>query len=706
MGRLKFRCVVGFTLAIASIQCLILAAGPGDVIQPANRKKKPYTAHDYRDQLLAYNRETLSVAYKKVGKHGAWDADAVKFLDEMAKYFTSAGLNWVYRADFDPKPHGKLINAGNALLVAGCDDPLVVYCYGVVLHDNNTPQEALGHVRFAVEGLESAGYPSARVAAAAGRLTRLDPSTLAQMRPVIQTHRVKMCSGKLDDIRRRYFAYSIWDDFRDNRDEQSAFVEQLRNQADADPWLLNLFEGRLHIRLAWDSRGSGWANTVTEEGWRGFHEHLEKARDSLTAAYKLAPQLPEPCVNMITVAMGAGEDLDEDEMTWFERAEAAQLDNSDMYSCMYNALLPRWGGSHAAIYDLGLRGARTERFDTVAPWQLVNAVEAIVRDAGGAWQPILARPGVSEALCDVAERYATHAKKIGNGESEAWNITYCAAVLWRAGKYAEARKYLEKVGDRADPKAFTRLGSKDPPAAMGHAYAMASPQAADVEAAEAHLSARRFDKALEAFWAMQAKADPRAKPYLDARIKLVDRKVRFGKGEWVDIQPGKDIEGWTFVSGTWTVDDKGKLLAETTNRVNPTLVFNDPLGPRVELSGSMQPWGPRGGHPGVVIAENSKPVYYVYVGRGFLTVSGKDGKTQRIDHADLANIHGSLPFVAAYDKGKLSLSVNGKPVLNGHRLPVGLLQNAQIGLTISGSAKFSDLKVRRIVDTPAGDGLE
>ena len=35
--------------------------------------------------------------------------------------------------------------------------------------------------------------------------------------------------------------------------------------------------GWIEIKRAWAARGSGWANTVTEDGWRGFREHLTKA---------------------------------------------------------------------------------------------------------------------------------------------------------------------------------------------------------------------------------------------------------------------------------------------------------------------------------------------------------------------------------------------------------------------------------------------
>ncbi|MDH7501935.1 MAG: hypothetical protein QHJ82_04360 [Verrucomicrobiota bacterium] len=75
---------------------------------------------------------------------------------------------------------------------------------------------------------------------------------------------------------------------------------------------------------AWKARGSGWANTVTPEGWKGFEDHLAKARAALTQAWKLHPQRPlAPCC-MVTVAMG---DSDANETRiWFDRAIEGQID--------------------------------------------------------------------------------------------------------------------------------------------------------------------------------------------------------------------------------------------------------------------------------------------------------------------------------------------------------------------------------------------
>lgn len=58
------------------------------------------------------------------------------------------------------------------------------------------------------------------------------------------------------------------------------------------------------IKDAWAHRGSGWANTVTEEGWEGFRTNLQEAYKLLSDMLPQYPDDLEPCSQMVTVCMG------------------------------------------------------------------------------------------------------------------------------------------------------------------------------------------------------------------------------------------------------------------------------------------------------------------------------------------------------------------------------------------------------------------
>ena len=57
----------------------------------------------------------------------------------------------------------------------------------------------------------------------------------------------------------------------------------------ADPWIALLADAEAERLAAWRGRGGGFANSVTEEGWRGFAEHLEKAKAKALKAHELHP---------------------------------------------------------------------------------------------------------------------------------------------------------------------------------------------------------------------------------------------------------------------------------------------------------------------------------------------------------------------------------------------------------------------------------
>lgn len=700
------------------IACLILVASAKSAfaIDPIGKdpapqsRHRPTTWHDYRDEMIALNRSTLSGAYQKLGKHGAWDADAVKFLDEMAVAFACGKLKWVYLPK-DLKTRPEMLPVGKAALDAGCRDPLVLYCYGAIVQEMGRDAEGLALVREAVDRLEREGYPSIRVAGAAARLERMDPSpaTHAKLAPTILKHRLNLCCGKLSDIERRLAVDYIWSDLStQSRDEQANFVDALRARADADPWVLDVLDGRLEVERAWDDRGSDVAPNVTEAGWKGFYEHLTKARDSLVAAYKLAPHLPESSRHMITVAMGGGQRFGEDPKTWFDRAIAAQMDDQDAYGRMLNALLPRWGGDYGQMYELGVHAVQTDRYDTMAPAQYYRAVESIALDSGSNWPALLARPGVYDGMAEVADKYG--AAKAKTRWSDQWAVSFRAALAWHAGKYAESRRFFDRAGDHVEPTAFAELGIQNASTVMGQVYLLTDPHAADATKAEADFKAGRYDQAIKAFQAIAAAPDthPRAKHYLDARIHASASLAAFARGEWADVQPDKDLNDWVKRGGIWRLADDGSVHGEVgPDKLSPALIYTHALGQRVEFAGTIGVDPNRHGTPSLAVVSSADgPGLFLYVSKtdiGFVA----PGIDERIPTDKLADLGSSAPFVMTCDNGKLSLSINEKLVLDKHPMPPGLIRDVYVGVGSSryhGEAVFSGLKVRRMPGDPKPAG--
>ena len=106
--------------------------------------------------------------------------------------------------------------------------------------------------------------------------------------------------------------------------------------------------GRAYILWAWEARGSGWANTVSEEGWKLFHERIAKAEEVLLQAIKLEPKDGDVFASLITVAM-AKSDADDEARKWFEAGFKVDPKYYILHEKMAYNLMPRWGGERGDV---------------------------------------------------------------------------------------------------------------------------------------------------------------------------------------------------------------------------------------------------------------------------------------------------------------------------------------------------------------------
>ncbi len=233
------------------------------------------------------------------------------------------------------------------------------------------------------------------------------------------------------------------------------FIETIRELPGIDPWVRDTLAGKAHIELAWATRGSGWAHTVDQEGWRGYGEHLSEARRLFTAAWERQTGYPEAPAHMITVAMGGSSLPGEDERFWFDRAVAAQFDYYPAYHRLSWALRPRWGGSHDQMYALGLEALKTGRFDTSVPEELIWSLIKIEKDQkdDSYWR----RPGVMEnveAAFKGIEEEPTRTEK-----DKIYHRSLHAAIAWCVDDFELAERLLDGLGDNVSERALEQMGT-------------------------------------------------------------------------------------------------------------------------------------------------------------------------------------------------------------------------------------------------------
>lgn len=102
------------------------------------------------------------------------------------------------------------------------------------------------------------------------------------------------------------------------------------------------------LQYAWRARGGGYADNVTEEGWRLFGERAKLAANMLMDASSLPAKCPEWYLTMQLVARALGESK-EMQTAIFEKAVAFDPDYQYFYRAQAELLLPRWEGEEGEM---------------------------------------------------------------------------------------------------------------------------------------------------------------------------------------------------------------------------------------------------------------------------------------------------------------------------------------------------------------------
>ncbi|HAB17365.1 MAG TPA: hypothetical protein PLX89_17635 [Verrucomicrobiota bacterium] len=110
--------------------------------------------------------------------------------------------------------------------------------------------------------------------------------------------------------------------------------------------------GDKYVDFAWQARGSGWADSVTDEGWRLFGERLQRGESALRQAWDLKPTLAQVPYRMIWVCLGRSHPRSEMEL-WFRRGQQRSAGWYKLYWAKAEYLMPKWHGSEREVIEFG-----------------------------------------------------------------------------------------------------------------------------------------------------------------------------------------------------------------------------------------------------------------------------------------------------------------------------------------------------------------
>ncbi|MBW7909564.1 MAG: DUF2092 domain-containing protein [Kiritimatiellae bacterium] len=541
------------------------------------------TRFDVARMVNASNQRLVVDVYKRLGiRDPAWDAEALKRLEDYA----------AMAAEVPGAPSEiEMRNALARLADNGCQDPLILYFHGVQLRRMKNWGSAEPYLRRASDGFQRTNYPAFRSFMCSARLTQVYnalPNSYSQYKKWGERMMTYLAAAAADDSflpgEQRLFFDSIEEQVTAfNVFSYTNLYERLLATPGANPWIVKTTEGRAEIRKAWRDRGSGFASTVSEEGWVGFKEHLELAKKALTEAWEMNPKEPHAAAGMIEVSMGL---QDGEEMRlWFDRAVEAQFDYIPAYGHLLWAMRPRWFGSHREMLAFGTECMETKRYDTAVPWVFFTAVRDIGKELDD-WKEAFRKKDTYRRLCELYEGYIRETNRIC---TLSFYQSHYAVTAWAAGEFVKAREMLQAVGGELDP-AVTENLDFDPQVMKGEVALATGP---DGETAQAALEARARGDDKEALRLFEKLATP-ANLNEDARFALDDHlfvlraKDKLENGDWVDLMPSAGFAGWRKKDGDWSVMGTNTVRGRTDSKGTCNMVCQAGIGSNFEVKATIR----------------------------------------------------------------------------------------------------------------------
>jgi hypothetical protein len=546
--------------------------------------------------LLAHRRAELEF-YKKLTKDSPETQKQV--LDLLDGYLKRT-------FDKPDAPSWAALNEkGDALSAGGAKDPFFLSALGAIKVNLGKIEEGQEIAKAAFQEISSLDYPPAVKLKACARWRPIGPRRAAESDPwranMKETLRLvlewlKETAGRpkeqkfvWEEVSPYIKTGSPWGD--EHAKVQKDFFEAVEKADKIHPWTKNMVEGCYYDALAWKLRGSGYADTVTEEGWRGFNQNIAKAAKCFTKAWELDRTVPDAAAQMIYV-VNSGAKSDLSPRDWFDRAVQARMDFEPAYAYYVHHLRPQWHGSHDEMYDFGLECLNTKRFDTSVPFQLLTILTSIdwqLGHTGEIWRKEGVYDNVKTAL-EGMEKELPHSREFSLKKiTPEWVLTLHGVIAAKAEQYDDARKAFDRVGMKLRKDAFAFAGGHFPMDGS-RVYALTGKGGDEVRAFEEVIAGGKSGdpetvksarKLLDSIAALAK--EPQARAYIKHWRTHLRWREEFEKGEWVELIFDKDFSMWQMKMGTWTFEDPFNavcdvhLLDSGYNSLSCEVPFEGPL---------------------------------------------------------------------------------------------------------------------------------
>jgi len=310
---------------------------------------------------LAWERRTLVEDYKTFGvRDPKWDADALAALEAFALSASDNG-------------EGKSAVMYDVLLPGeraqrnGCSDPLLKYAHNAIRIGLSVGTPAQRYT-VAVETAQAMRVSRCHIF----RKAMVEASVAHTAAALSVNERTAASHGEFEssiDNARKLFTQCCADkEIPPDRivDLGRMIVESASTGADREQALGWVLDGltkeqrisgpilalavSVYTSYAWDARGNGYANTVSDQGWALMEKRLKIAENCAEQAFIVDPYIRATPTRMIAVELGQNKGRKRLDV-WFNRGVALNPNDYDLHSNYLYYLEPKWHGSEEQMLN-------------------------------------------------------------------------------------------------------------------------------------------------------------------------------------------------------------------------------------------------------------------------------------------------------------------------------------------------------------------
>lgn len=476
---MKVRQLIPLNCVLFAGLLLFAGCGKDETEESSSAKKSSGKLSTKPMNRLHWNMDTLVGAYLKDGRRDpSWDEPATNLLARFARIRSN-------EVDVDETQSVLMNGEAKDAVRSGCDDPLVLYLFArsvAPVQSQTVEESAAGAYRKAAEAMQRVPYPPIRQFYTYLRTAEQlwTARSTREAWPEVARYR-QMAAGSLrnaleDPHIPTVEAYEACQALATVIEDHAEQYERIWPPLEAvllEKWpkesFVYLLQGTARISAAWKSRGGGYSDKVTEEGWKGFSSNLAQAAELLEKAWKLDPTNPEIATEMMRVERGEGKGRERLDL-WFNRAMTL---NTNLYAACESKLVylePKWFGSPQEMLVFGRECVASDKWGGNIPLILMDAHRSLAGYAKregntNYWQ----MPGVWRDLKSAFDKFfALNPDAVGWHHNYAWYAYYC-------GEWDEFNKRLPLLGSInysyfGGQETFERMvanarerGSKPPP---------------------------------------------------------------------------------------------------------------------------------------------------------------------------------------------------------------------------------------------------